>query len=123
MCLITVNVEAVIAFEQHMMTADHMTGVESGFHPMVLAIDVPIIRVVIGDNGPCPGGSKYHDLVGEQGNAVFYKSLGGAPGDTDIVAAAAVDRPRGVVDVQSLQLDAERIVDGDTISEPERILD
>jgi hypothetical protein len=48
--LVAVSVEGIVAFEQHMVGAHHVTGINADLDPAVLAVDVAVVHIIIGDD-------------------------------------------------------------------------
>ena len=118
MGIVALGVLAVVALEQYVMRADHMTGIEPGLDPVSLGVDVAHVHVVVADDRTRPRRARHHEFVGPHHDAVFDQHLGRCPREADAIAAAAGLGPGGVVNVKVPQLDTERVSDADAFSVP-----
>src|SRR6185437_1007365 len=55
-------------------------------------------------------------------DTVLDQHFGGPVGEADVIATATIDRPNAVVDIHSLQLDTEGVIDPEGITKPERVI-
>src|SRR5271166_1893160 len=106
-----------------MMSADKVAAIQADLYPAVLTRNESVVHIVIGYNRSSPRCARHHNLISERRDAVLYQRLGRPTCEADRIAAAAGYRPYGLVNVDSLQLDAERIIDCKSLIEPQAAVD
>src|SRR5215467_13492568 len=81
--IITIRIERVVPFEEHMMRSCHVGGVDAHFDPPLDAIDPTIVGIVVTYDTSCSGRPEDNHLVNVDGDIVFDQSFRRAAGKTD----------------------------------------
>ena len=100
-----------------------MAGVDPGFDPRAVGVDVAHVHVVVANHRARAGGSCNDDLVGPDRDAILDQHFGRSGREADGVSAAAGLRPGRIVNVELAELDAERAVYCESLAVPVRAFD
>ena len=114
--IVAVEVERLVPFEELVVRASHVRGVQAGLHPGGGVIDPSVFHVVVPDDVPAAGGPHHHHLVHVPGDVVFEKVVGRVPGERKSVTASARRRRLRAVDVRVADDAPERGVDADALA-------